>query len=87
MLQIIPDKHVAACGLGRTLTLMVWRFRLLSALSSIQIQVTFDKGSQGQVAMVIYEWADAPYLGKKDSADEDDLVPVCSHVCSHVSLH
>jgi hypothetical protein len=26
--------------------------------------------------MVIYEWADAPYLGKADSADDDDLVPV-----------
>jgi len=37
--------------------------------------------------MVIYEWADAPYLGKKDSADEDDLVPVCSHFCSRISLH
>ncbi|KAL9716500.1 hypothetical protein Ac2012v2_000948 [Leucoagaricus gongylophorus] len=49
------------------------------------INVTFDKGSQGQVAMVIYEWADAPYLGKKGSADEDDLVPK-TYVCTTDAL-
>ena len=29
--------------------------------------VTFDAGSQGQLAMVIYEWGDEEYLGKDTS--------------------
>ncbi|KAI8981387.1 lung seven transmembrane receptor-domain-containing protein [Trametes punicea] len=31
------------------------------------INVTFDSGSQGQLAMVIYEWGDVAYLGKETS--------------------
>lgn len=41
------------------------------------IQVTFDSSSQGQVAMVIYEWADAQYLGKVTDPTDDSL-PVSS---------
>ena len=33
--------------------------------------VTFDAGSQGQLAMVIYEWGDEEYLGKDTSRSED----------------
>jgi hypothetical protein len=36
-------------------------------------QVSFDATSQGNVAMVIYEWADAPYLGKVTSMTDDSL--------------
>ncbi|KAF9454091.1 hypothetical protein P691DRAFT_693125 [Macrolepiota fuliginosa MF-IS2] len=53
--------------------------------SNTYINATFDKGSQGQVAMVIYEWADAPYLGKAGSQDDDDLVPK-TYVCTSDGL-
>lgn len=33
--------------------------------------VTFDAGSQGQLATVIYEWGDVQYLGKDTSVSED----------------
>ncbi|KAF5352637.1 hypothetical protein D9756_005992 [Leucocoprinus leucothites] len=49
------------------------------------VNVTFDKGSKGQVAMVIYEWTDAPFLGKKDTTDDDDLVPK-TYVCTSDAL-
>ncbi|KAJ3573040.1 hypothetical protein NP233_g2678 [Leucocoprinus birnbaumii] len=50
------------------------------------INVTFDKGSKGQVAMVIYEWADAQYLGKASGpADEDDITPK-TFVCTSDAL-
>ncbi|KAH9835933.1 lung seven transmembrane receptor-domain-containing protein [Rhodofomes roseus] len=35
------------------------------------INVTFDSGSQGQLAMVIYEWGDMAYLGKVTSTAND----------------
>ncbi|KZT75008.1 hypothetical protein DAEQUDRAFT_17258 [Daedalea quercina L-15889] len=35
------------------------------------INVTFDSGSQGQLAMVIYEWGDMAYLGKVTSTVND----------------
>jgi hypothetical protein len=38
--------------------------------------VTFSEESQGQLAMVIYEWTDYRYLGKVTSETEDYL-PVC----------
>ncbi|EIM92270.1 uncharacterized protein STEHIDRAFT_46983 [Stereum hirsutum FP-91666 SS1] len=44
------------------------------------INVSFDSSSQGQLAMVIYEWADAPYLGKITS-EEDDYLPK-TYVCT-----
>ncbi|KAF9076025.1 lung seven transmembrane receptor-domain-containing protein [Rhodocollybia butyracea] len=37
------------------------------------INVSFDATSQGQVAMVVYEWADAPYLGI--TTDTNELLP------------
>lgn len=36
-------------------------------------QVTFDATSQGQLSMVIYEWADVEYLGKITSYIDDTL--------------
>ncbi|KAF8078867.1 lung seven transmembrane receptor-domain-containing protein [Lyophyllum atratum] len=44
------------------------------------INVTFDATSQGQVAMVIYEWADAKYLGKSTDPT-DDYLPK-TYVCT-----
>lgn len=43
----------------------------------IVLQVSFESTStsQGQVAMVIYEWSDVQYLGKVTSAAGD--LPVC----------
>jgi hypothetical protein len=37
------------------------------------INVSFDATSQGQVAMVIYEWSDAKYLGKVTEFSDEDL--------------
>ncbi|KAL0951511.1 hypothetical protein HGRIS_008196 [Hohenbuehelia grisea] len=48
--------------------------------SSTYINVTFDKESKGQLAMVVYEWADAQYLGKVTS-DTDDTLPK-TYVCT-----
>lgn len=44
---------------------------------STYINVTFDQGSQGQLAMVIYEWGDYKYLGKVTS-EEEEWLPVCT---------
>ena len=44
---------------------------------STYINVTFDQGSQGQLAMVIYEWGDYKYLGKVTS-EEEEWLPVCA---------
>ncbi|CAE6407566.1 unnamed protein product [Rhizoctonia solani] len=44
------------------------------------IKVTFDPASRGQVAMVIYEWRDARYLGI-DTEPDNYLVPK-TYVCT-----
>ncbi|THH02573.1 hypothetical protein EW026_g325 [Hermanssonia centrifuga] len=45
------------------------------------INVTFDSSSQGQLAMVVYEWRDMQYLGKVTSED-DDYLPQKTYVCT-----
>ncbi|GLB35917.1 putative lung seven transmembrane receptor [Lyophyllum shimeji] len=50
------------------------------ASQSTFINVSFDAASQGQVAMVIYEWADAKYLGKSTNPT-DDYLPK-TYVCT-----
>ena len=54
--------------------------------------VTFDSSSQGQLAMVIYEWKDMQYLGKVTSMVDDMLpvsdpsrVPTCLRYLTHCS--
>ncbi|KAI0830476.1 lung seven transmembrane receptor-domain-containing protein [Trametes gibbosa] len=42
------------------------------------INVTFDAGSQGQLAMVIYEWGDVEYLGKVAPGDMPQKYYVCT---------
>ncbi|KAI0652014.1 lung seven transmembrane receptor-domain-containing protein [Trametes meyenii] len=44
------------------------------------INVTFDSGSQGQLAMVIYEWGDVAYLGKE--TDRTGELPQKTYVCT-----
>jgi hypothetical protein len=46
------------------------------------IPVTFEP-SQGQLAMVIYEWSDVKYLGKITTSD--DTLPVSD--CNGLKLH
>ncbi|ETW87041.1 hypothetical protein HETIRDRAFT_468833 [Heterobasidion irregulare TC 32-1] len=48
--------------------------------SKTYLNVSFDSTSQGQVAMVIYEWKDSPYLGKVTSK-VDDYLPK-TYVCT-----
>ncbi|KAF9535642.1 protein PTM1 [Crepidotus variabilis] len=59
------------------------------------INVTFDSVSQGQLAMVIYEWKDERYLGKPQKSDPEEELPriyVCTGTtqaqgyCSHEQL-
>ncbi|KAH0591001.1 hypothetical protein H2248_001112 [Termitomyces sp. 'cryptogamus'] len=50
------------------------------ASKSTYINVSFDATSQGQVAMVIYEWADVGYLGKSTDST-DDYLPK-TYVCT-----
>ncbi|KAG6914637.1 hypothetical protein DXG01_016198 [Tephrocybe rancida] len=51
---------------------------------STYINVSFDATSQGQVAMVVYEWADAGYLGKP-SDPTDDYLPK-TYVCTALAV-
>ncbi|KAF9269939.1 hypothetical protein L218DRAFT_975984 [Marasmius fiardii PR-910] len=45
------------------------------------INVTFDASSQGQLAMVIYEWTDSSYLGKITSMS-DETLPQKTYICT-----
>jgi hypothetical protein len=47
--------------------------------------VSFDSTSQGQLAMVIYEWKDAKYLGKVHHSDMDNELPVSLQPFSFMS--
>ncbi|KAJ2914289.1 hypothetical protein MD484_g6138, partial [Candolleomyces efflorescens] len=52
---------------------------------SAYINVTFDSASQGQAALVIYEWKDVLYLGKeRRGAEEDDLPRI--YICTANAL-
>ncbi|EPQ60397.1 protein PTM1 [Gloeophyllum trabeum ATCC 11539] len=48
--------------------------------SNAHINVSFDSTSQGQLAMVIYEWRDMEYLGKVTSMTDDSLPK--TYVCT-----
>jgi hypothetical protein len=77
--QITPVKYVAACGAATLPTSMVFSGSCdIHVPILISAQVSFDATSQGQVAMVIYEWADAQFLGKVTSTT-DDTLPVGEH--------
>ncbi|KAI0375165.1 hypothetical protein BV20DRAFT_985525 [Pilatotrama ljubarskyi] len=49
------------------------------------INVTFDSGSQGQLAMVIYEWGDVQYLGKDRTPPGD--MPQKYYVCTSDAMN
>jgi hypothetical protein len=49
-------------------------------LNQADATVAFDSGSDGQVALVIYEWTDVDYLGVATPGTEEDAFgyrPVC----------
>ncbi|KIK70735.1 hypothetical protein GYMLUDRAFT_149265 [Collybiopsis luxurians FD-317 M1] len=52
------------------------------ASSTTYINVSFDATSQGQLAMVIYEWSDSEYLGKLTSVTDELLPPQKTYVCT-----
>ncbi|KAJ7619220.1 lung seven transmembrane receptor-domain-containing protein [Mycena polygramma] len=49
------------------------------------INVTFEPESQGQLAMVVYEWSDVQYLGKITSFTDDEL-PQKTYVCTSSAM-
>lgn len=51
-------------------------------------KVTFQGTSQGQLAMVMYEWSDASYLGKypSDALDERVSFLVCTQASTESRL-
>ncbi|KAJ8474622.1 hypothetical protein ONZ45_g15889 [Pleurotus djamor] len=51
---------------------------------SAYINVTFDSTSQGQLAMVVYEWTDSDYLGKVTNPEE--ILPQKTFVCTTPAL-
>jgi hypothetical protein len=62
--------------------------RTPSARAEDVCPVTFDKASsQGQVAMVIYEWRDSQYLGKVTSMIDDTLPVRISQASRLSALH
>ena len=66
-------KYAQACGQTSRPSSMVRTFyNVTKPFCNAQCTlVTFDSTSQGQLAMVIYEWHDAPYLGKVTSYIND----------------
>jgi hypothetical protein len=52
----------------------------------ILYEVSFTSDSQGQMAMVIYEWSDVNYLGKVTS-QTDDTLPVSAELWMHGNGH
>ncbi|KAI0328533.1 hypothetical protein GY45DRAFT_1347163 [Cubamyces sp. BRFM 1775] len=46
------------------------------------INVTFDSGSRGQLAMVIYEWGDVGYLGKETISRTGPKLPQNTYICT-----
>jgi len=76
-LQTTPAKYAAECGEVQTRTSMVSLREAPRRTEAHILPVTFDNASQGQAAMVIYEWSDVQYLGKDQRGDEvDELRPV-----------
>ena len=55
---------------------MVFHFNDIGFFLVDSLVVTFDAASQGNLAMVIYEWADVQYLGKETTTDSDEGLPV-----------
>ncbi|TFK30882.1 hypothetical protein FA15DRAFT_662945 [Coprinopsis marcescibilis] len=53
---------------------------------SAHINVTFDQQSQGEVAMVIYEWKDSDYLGKDRTVTAEEGGQAKVYVCTTNAL-
>ncbi|KAF8516142.1 lung seven transmembrane receptor-domain-containing protein [Hysterangium stoloniferum] len=64
-----------------------WERQVCSGMwggENAHINVSFEAHSEGQVAMVIYEWQDVPYLGKA-SSQTDESIPR-TYVCTSAAL-
>ncbi|KAF8581639.1 protein PTM1 [Ramaria rubella] len=64
-----------------------WERQVCSGMwggAKAHINVSFEAASQGQVAMVIYEWRDVAYLGKPSSKIDDTLPR--TYVCTTSAL-
>ena len=71
-------KYAPGCGAVKIHSSMVCTFTSSEALVELGL-VSFESNSQGQLAMVIYEWSDYQYLGKVTS-EIDEYLPVSSSV-------
>ena len=67
-------KYAPGCGTVKIHSSMVCTFTSSEALVELGL-VSFESNSQGQLAMVIYEWSDYQYLGKVTS-EIDEYLPV-----------
>lgn len=47
-------------------------------------KVSFDNVSPAHLSMVIYEWADVPYLGKLTTSETDDNLPVSLSILEYI---
>ena len=47
-------------------------------------KVSFVNVSPAHLAMVIYEWADVPYLGKVTTSETDDNLPVSLSIFMYI---
>ena len=72
--RIILGKYVRGCGAVKIHSSMVCAHTDSEALVELGL-VSFESNSQGQLAMVIYEWSDYQYLGKVTS-EIDEYLPV-----------
>ncbi len=78
-------RYVLGCGEERIHISMVRIYSSCCARAAdSSATVTFDAGSQGQLAAVIYEWGDVDYLGK-DTSKSGEL-PVSVHRLPAVHL-
>lgn len=75
--RTIPVKYVQECGVAQLLSSTVRSQhvqRVQGTYTYIYHIVTFDeRSSQGQVAMVIYEWKDVKFLGVTTPTSDDSL--------------
>jgi hypothetical protein len=75
-MRTILAKYVRECGQASPLSLTVRSTCIIYVCQILtrRVIVTFDESSsQGQVAMVIYEWKDVKYLGAITSTTDDSL--------------
>ena len=63
---------------------MVFDISLFVAVGFNLQKVSFNNVSPAHLAMVIYEWADVPYLGKITTSETDDNLPVSLSILKYI---